>query len=130
MTNNPYSKIKQTSIMTASPQELTMMLYDGAVKFANQAIVAIDQNDLPKAHELIIRCQDIILELQSSLDMKYPVAQSLEPIYEYVLTRLIDANVQKSSEILDETLYFLRELRDTWKQAMELAKNQVQARAL
>lgn len=129
MTNNPYSKIKQTSIMTASPQELTLMLYDGAMKFANQAIVAIEKNDIGKSHELIVRCQDIIRELQSSLDFKYPVSQNLELMYDYIYRRLIDANVQKSTEILEEALFFIRELRDTWKQAMEIVKNPLQSKA-
>lgn len=123
MTNNPYAKIKQNSIYTASPQELTLMLYNGAIKFANQATDAINKKDLELANEKIIRVQDIVLEFMSSLDHKYPVARDMELMYDYIYRRLIEANTKKDLVILEEVTGLLREFRDTWKQAMDLAKN-------
>ena len=122
MTNNPYAKIKQNSILTASPQELTMMLYDGAVKFGNQSKMAMLEGDMEKAHNLNMRVQAIIQEFQLTLDMKYDVSEGMALMYDYILRRLRDANVAKDPEILEEALGFIRELRDTWREAMKLAK--------
>lgn len=122
MTNNPYKKMKQNSIMTASPSELTLMLYEGAIKFANQAIIALENKDLEQAHNLIIRVQDIIVEFQVTLNTDYDVANNFEVMYDYIYRRLIEANIEKSIEILNEVLGYLREFRDTWKEAMRLVK--------
>lgn len=127
MTNNPYAKIKQNSIMTASPQELTLMLYDGAIKFGNQAVQAIENGEIEKAHNMIIRVQNIIGEFRSTLDMQYEVAQSLDLMYDYIYRRLFDANISKDNTILTEAVDLIRELRNTWKEAMVLAKNPLQA---
>lgn len=124
MTNNPYAKIKANSINTASPQELTLMLYDGAIKFGNQAKLAIEKEDNEKANNFIIRVEAIIAELQSTLDFDYEVSDGLYLMYDYIQRKLIDANLNKNIEDLDEALGFIRELRDTWKQAMQLAKQQ------
>ena len=122
MTNNPYAKIKQNSIMTASPQELTMMLYDGALKFGNQAKVAMENGDVEKTHNLIGRVQAIIEEFQATLDMSYDVSEGMALMYDYIQRRLIDANIKKDPEILEEALGFVREMRNTWKEAMQIAK--------
>ncbi len=125
MTNNPYAKIKQNSIMTASPQELTLMLYDGAIKFGNQAAIAIENKDMQNAHNFNIRVQNIIYELQSTLDMKYEVAENLDLMYNYIIQKLIEANITKTKEPLEEAIGFIREIRNTWKEAMQIAKTQV-----
>jgi len=122
MTSNPFAKIQQNSILTASPQELTLMLYNGAIKFTNQAIEAIKLKDMPLAHEKIVRVEDIIQEFIASLDHKYLVADEMELMYDYINRRLIEANIKKDIEILEEVNEFLREFRDTWKEAMDLAK--------
>lgn len=122
MTNNPYAKIKQNKVLTASPQELTLMLYDGAIKFANQAKVAMEEGDIQKAHNLILRVEAIIEEFQSTLDTSYEVAESMALMYDYIYRRLIDANMTKDPEILEEATGFIREMRQTWKEAMQIAK--------
>lgn len=119
---NPYSTYANNSIETASPEELTLKLYEGAVKFCNQAIIAIENKDIDKANETIIKVQDIIREFQITLDMQYEVSKGLALMYDYLHRRLIEANMQKNIEILEEVRGFLRDLRDTWKQAMVLAK--------
>jgi len=122
MTTNPYAKIKQNSIMTASPQELTLMLYNGAIKFANQAMEAMKEGNMPLAHEKNIRVQNIILEFRASLDFNYEVSNDMDAMYDYIHRRLVEANISKNADILQEVLGLLREFRDTWKEAMDLAK--------
>jgi flagellar protein FliS len=122
--NNQYTQYKENSIFTASPEELTLMLYNGLIRFILQAQLAIDEKNIEKANNSIIRAQEIINEFRSTLDMKYELSNSLMQLYDYMLNRLIDANISKDREILEEVLGFARELRDIWTQAMKLAKHQ------
>ncbi len=128
MAANPYMKIKQTQIMTATPAELTLMLYDGAIKFSNQAILAIREGDAQKAHTLIIKVENIIKEFQITLDDKYPISKDLNVMYDFVYNTLVEANVKKSEEKMNDALYIIRELRDTWKQAMKISSTKEQTR--
>ncbi len=113
-----YAQYKNNKVMTASGPELTLMLYDGAIKFLNIADFAIEKNDIQKAHTNIIKVEKIIDYLRNTLDMKYPVAQDFENIYSYLSRRLIEANVHKDPEILEEMLTHLRSVRDNWKEVM------------
>lgn len=121
MVNNGYNQYLRSKIMTASKPELTLMLYDGAIKFTNMAIMAIDKNDIPGAHNSIKRTEAIIQEFQITLDHKYAVAKDFDNVYNYLLQRLTDANIKKDKEILEECLGHLRTMRDTWKEAMKKA---------
>ncbi len=98
------------------------MLYEGAIKFCNIAITAIEEKDIPKAHNNIVKVQKIIDHLRATLDMKYPVAKEFDNIYEYLIHRLISANVKKDVEILNEILEHLRSVRDTWKEVMRISR--------
>lgn len=104
----------QASVITAPPGRLLLMLYDGAINFLSQAIDAIKKKDYEEANQLIVRVQDIIAELVSSLDMKYEVARSLSQLYDYFNRRLIEANVKKDSVPAVEVEGYLRELREIW----------------
>lgn len=117
---NAYAQYNNNKIMTASPAELTLMLYEGAIKFCNVAQAAIEENDVQKAHTNIIKAQRIIDYLRQTLDMKYAVAQDFENIYSYLGTRLIQANMKKDPEILKEVNEHLHSVRDTWKQVMKI----------
>lgn len=121
---NPYAQYNRSKILTASPAELTLMLYEGSIKFCNIAIMAIEHNEVEKAHTNIIRVQKIIDELRATLDMKYPVAQDFDRIYSYLLQRLLQANMKKDKEILEEIATHLRSVRDTWKEVMRIVKTQ------
>lgn len=121
MPKNPYAQYNNNKIMTASPQELTLMLYDGAIKFNNIAMAAIDENDIQKAHNNIMKVQRIIEEFQMTLDFKYPVANDFNNVYNYIMGRLREANITKDKEILEEVSTHLHTMRDTWKEAMKLA---------
>lgn len=116
---NPYAQYNNSKILTASPAELTLMLYDGAIKFCNIAIMGIEQKNIEKAHTNIVKVQRIIDEFRSTLDHKYPVAEDFDRVYVYLLQRLFEANIRKDKEILEEVLEHLRSMRDTWKEVMQ-----------
>lgn len=100
------------------------MLYDGAIKFANQALMAIEAKDAKKAHELITRVQDIVREFQITLDRNIPISENLNQLYDYMHSQLVSANIKKEAAPLEEVRDMLKELRETWKQAMVLNKSQ------
>ena len=120
--NKAYAAYASNKILTASPAELTLMLYEGAIKFANIALAAMENNDVEKAHNNVIKVRNIILEFQSTLNYDYPVAQDFNNVYEYLKYRLTEANLHKEPEIMEEILGHLRTMRDTWKEVMELNK--------
>ncbi len=120
---NPYAAYNNSKIQTATPAELTLLLYEGAIKFTNIAIVAMEKNDVQKAHDNIMKTEKIIEEFQATLDHKYPVAKDFEAVYSYFLKRLFDANIRKDPEILEEVLRHLRTMRDTWKEVMAKTAN-------
>ena len=123
---NPYAQYNNSKILTASPAELTLMLYDVAIKYCNIAIIGIEQNDIEKAHKNIVKVQKIIEEFRANLDRKYPVAEDFDRIYKYLLKRLVEANVKKDKEILEEINTHLRSVRDTWKEVMRIGKESSQ----
>lgn len=124
LANQGYAAYASNKVMTASPGELTLMLYDGAIKFCNLAIEAIDEGEVEKAHTNIVKVEHIIEEFQGTLNHKYPVADDFEAVYSYLMRRLREANIRKDKEILEEVLGHLRTMRDTWKEVMRLAKIQ------
>ncbi len=123
MNNQVYSQYNTSKILTASPAELTLMLYEGAIKFCNIAIMAIEKNDVMKAHTNIVKTERVIEEFQATLDHKYPVSKDFDKVYTYIYDRLIEANIKKDKEILEEVLVHLRTMRDTWKEVMRLTAN-------
>ena len=123
MTNpqDAYANYTRNKIMTATPAELTLMLYEGAIKFCNIAIVAIEQNDRDKMFNNILKVEDIITEFQVTLNFDYPVANDFNNVYNYLQRRLREANMTQDKEILEEVNTHLRTMRDTWKEVMKLA---------
>ena len=111
---NAYAQYKNNKILGASGPELTLMLYDGAIKFLNIADYAIENNDVQKAHTNIMKTERIIEYLRNTLDMKYPVAQDFENMYVYIARRLVEANVGKDREIIAELNGHMHAIRDTW----------------
>ena len=119
---NPYAKYNNSKVLTASPAELTLMLYEGAIKFCNIAIVGIEQGDIQKAHTNIRKVENIIEEFRATLDTKYAVAEDFDRVYIYMQQRLLEANVKKNKAILEEVNTHLRSMRDTWKEVMRINK--------
>ena len=111
MAANPYAQqyaqYNTNKIMSASPAELTLLLYEGAIKFCNMAIMGIEHNDIQKANDNIKRVQRIIDEFRATLDMRYPVAEDFDRVYKY----LLEANTHRHSML------------DTWKEVMKKAGN-------
>ena len=120
--NTAAQRYKNNSVETANPRELTLMLFNGAITFLKKTKQAISNNDVKVAHENNLRVQDIISELIITLDRQYPIAEQLLIMYDYMLRRMIDANISKDISIIDEVEGFFVEFRDTWKEAMALAK--------
>lgn len=114
---NPFAEYTANKILTASPAEVTLMLYEGAIKFCNIAIVSIEHGEIEKAHTNIKKTQRIIEEFRNTLDRKYPVAEDFDRIYVYLLRRLLEANIKKDAAILEEVNMHLRSVRDTWKKS-------------
>ena len=117
-----YQQYERNKILTASPAELTLMLYEGAIKYANIAIVAIEKGEIEKAHNSIRKVERIIEEFQVTLDHKYPVAKDFDEVYRYLKRRLLEANIKKDKAIMEEVLRHLRTMRDTWKEVMRLSR--------
>lgn len=111
-----------TKIKTSSPAELTLMLYDGAIKFCHMAKSALEKNDYENTNKFIQKARKIIVEFRNNLDFNYPVAQDFDRVYEYIYYTLVDANVKKDIELLEEATGRIKEMRDTWKEVMEKVK--------
>ncbi len=120
--NKAVYQYQQNSIMTATPEELTLMLYNGCIKGIRLAKIGLEDKDYEKANLYMCKAQAIIRELRATLDMKYDISKNLYDLYTYFLDRLIEANVKKESSILDEVEQFVSDLRDTWAEAMKDAR--------
>lgn len=124
---NGYNNYAKERILNASPAQLTLMLYDGAIKFCNIAIATIEKGDVMKAHNNIMKVEKIIGEFRATLDFKYPVAKDFDKVYQYIMDRLIEANIKKDKDILEEVLTHLRTMRETWDEVMKHGKQQTRA---
>lgn len=121
MNQNTINAYQRNAILTASPAELTLMLYDGAIKFCNIAIVAIEKKDMEKAHVNLKKAQAIISELRVTLDHKYSVWEYFDRVYDYIYRRLVEGNMSKEIDVIEDALKYIREMRDTWKEVMKKA---------
>lgn len=120
MALNAAQLYQNNSIQTASPAKLTLMLYDGAIKFCNIAKEGLKESNIEKASNNILKAEKIISELRASLDDKYEVAQDFDRVYDYIYRNLVEANIQKDVEPLEEALKRIREMRETWVEVMKL----------
>lgn len=123
LANQGYAAYANNKVMTASPAELTLMLYDGAIKFCNLAIEAVKEKKIEEAHKNILKVQHIIEEFQATLNHNYATAEDFDNVYRYLMTRLREANMKKDAEILEEVLKHLRTMRDTWKEVMRIGRS-------
>ncbi|WP_418791003.1 flagellar export chaperone FliS [Phosphitispora sp. TUW77] len=118
MQGNPYNAYKQTSVETASPERLVIMLYDGALKFLRIAREAIEQKNIEEANKYICKTQDIINEFIVSLNMSTgEIAFNLRDIYDFWNRMLIEANIKKDPMIIDQVAQQVQEMRDAWAEA-------------
>jgi flagellar protein FliS len=122
--SNPYQyeQYRQQQVFTAPPEKLLTMLYDGAIRFCNLAKKGIENKDYAEANENCIKVQNIILELKTTLNMDYEIAHNLDSLYDYLYRRMVEANIKKDTDIIDEVAGFLTDLRHTWAEVAVLAK--------
>ena len=122
--NNPYAAYQQNSVTTASPGEVTLMLYNGCLKFIKQATLAIEDNNFQDKNTNIQKAQKIITELMITLNMDIDISQNMSVMYEYMNHRLTEANVKNDVSILKEVEGLVVEFRDTWKQVIQMNRQQ------
>ena len=121
---NPYQQYKQNVVNTSTPQELTLMLYNGLIKFLKLGYQAIEEDNKEKTNNYIARSQNILEEFMSTLDMDYDISKNLYSLYDFMYWRLTDANIKKDKSMLGDVIDIAEGLRDTWAQAMKIAKGQ------
>ncbi|HHW13995.1 MAG TPA: flagellar export chaperone FliS [Firmicutes bacterium] len=113
-------KYLQVQVQTATPEGLVTMLYDGLIRFLRQAKANLTSGRMQEANYFLIRAENIVAELNNSLDMsRQPVAESLRNLYEYMLRRMVEANVKKETALVDEVLGMAQQLRETWVEAVK-----------
>lgn len=117
-----YTAYRNTSVQTASPDRLLIMLYDGLIRFIEQSKTAIQSGSMQEAHINSKKAQDIVIELRSTLKMEYEISHALASLYDWFLKQLIESNVNKSAEPLDNILPRIRELREAWVQAATIVR--------
>lgn len=122
MNAQAYNQYKKTSVETVAPEKLLLMLFDGAIKNINNAKKAIEKKDINLAHQEIIKAEEIVIELMSTLKMDHEISQNLFALYEYLLYQLTQANYKKEIALLNEVEGFFKEIRDTWAEAAEAIK--------
>ncbi|KGK90346.1 flagellar biosynthesis protein FliS [Desulfosporosinus sp. HMP52] len=110
---------KNQQIMTASPEQLTLLLYNGALRFLTESIAAMEKGDLQKSHNANIRVQDIVREFINTLDMSYELSKRWAQLYEYTEYCLIQGNIKKDIEQLQNAKSILHEMREAWTEAMK-----------
>lgn len=122
--NNAYNVYKNNSVNYASKEQLLLMLLDGAVKFSKLGRQAIVDRDIKKAHEDIVKTENIFYELMVTLDVNKggEWASSLMQVYDFIVRRLTDANIKKDVDIMNEVIPLIEDVRDTWEQASKASK--------
>jgi flagellar secretion chaperone FliS len=121
---NAYKTYKTNSINYASKEQLLLMLVDGASRFAKIGKQAILDKDIKKAHENIMKTENIFYELMASLDISKAGkwGKSLMSVYDFIVRRLIDANMKKDAKIMDEVIPLIENVKDTWNEAYKISK--------
>ncbi|MGH4141105.1 flagellar export chaperone FliS [Clostridium sp.] len=121
---NAFNTYKSNSINFASKDQLLLMLVDGAAKFSKIGRQAILDKDVKKAHENIVKTQNIFYELMATMDVSKggQWVESLMQVYEFIVRRLADANIKKSEEIMNEVIPLIEDVRDTWNEAYKKSK--------
>ncbi len=118
------SVYKKNSMQTASPGELTLMLYNGCLKFIKQANKAIEENNVEARSHSIQRAQDIIRELMVTLKMDSEASENMMRLYDFILNRLIEANVKNDVKALHDAEELVIQFRDMWKEVIQLDRKE------
>lgn len=119
-TNNPYAAYQNNSVNTSTPGELTLMLYNGCLKFIEQAKRGLEAEDIEAKNTAVQKAQAIISELMLTLDKSVPISENMLILYEFANSRLIDGNIKNDPALFDEAAHIITEFRDTWKQVIQI----------
>ena len=122
--NKQYQAYKNNAVNTASGGQLTLMLYNGCIKFINQAIKDINEKNYEGKNTHIQRAQDIIQELMITLDREVDISKQMLPLYEFTFHQLQEGNIKNDVKHLEEALEFVTTFRDTWKEVIKNAGSQ------
>lgn len=122
--NNPQQVYKQNSVMTASPGELTLLLYNGCLKFINRAKKAIQEKNIQERNENLIKAQNIIQELMVTLNTDVEISKGMMQMYDYIHRRLVEANMKNDLEVLEEAEGYVVQFRDAWKEVLKESRKQ------
>lgn len=120
---NPYQRYQQNAVNGAERENLTLMLYNGAIRFIKQGIKHLEEKNIQEVHNSVIRVQEIIAYLSDTLNMEYQISGNLFSLYEYINRRLLEVNIKKDSETLDEVLGLVEDLRNMWMEALKLSRS-------
>lgn len=118
--SNPYQSYQQNSVNTASPGDLTLMLYNGCLKFITLGKKAMEAGNIQEKNNNLLKAQNIIHELMVTLNMDVAISKDLLSLYDYLNRQLIEANLKNNPAILDEVTEFVTDFRNTWKEAIQL----------
>lgn len=126
MYENGSNEYLKNAVMSASQEQLTLMLYDGAIRFATQGREALAKGDFETSCEKLIRAQKIVLELRNGLrfEVNPALCEQMAGLYNFIYSRLVDANVKRSLTLIDEALQVLRHQRETWQMLMDKVRSE------
>lgn len=123
--SHPFQTYQKQAVTTSRPEELTLMLYQGLVKYIRLAKIDLENNNIEGSNKHILRAQDILTELMITLKTGYEISESLLSIYDFMKGRLIEANLTKKVDLLEEVEGFALELVETWSGALKLYRNKL-----
>lgn len=114
---------KNSKEQTASKEDIITMMYDGAIKFCNLALSDLEANNIENVNTNLKKAQRVIEELNLTLDARYPVSQEFRQVYRYILDLLMQGNIKKDKEVIENALNEIRGMRDTWLEVVKRAKS-------
>ncbi|MBD7985142.1 flagellar export chaperone FliS [Sporosarcina sp. Sa2YVA2] len=123
--NNPYATYQNNSVNTSTPGELTLMLYNGCLKFIQQAKRALEQNNIEEKNTFTQKAQAIVTELMVTLDQSQTISKEMMILYEFVNNRLLEGNIKNDVALYDEAASIITEFRDTWKQVIQINRTKM-----
>ncbi len=126
MTNEASKEYLRNAVMTATPEQLQLMLYDGAIRFATQASDALRLGKLDESCEKLIRAQNIVVEMRNGLrrEINPTLCDQMAALYDFIYNRLVDANLKRSQSDLDQAVRVLRHQRETWQMLIEKVRTE------
>lgn len=124
MVNPAAEAYKRQQIMTATPEALTLMLYNGCLKFIDEGTAAMAKKDYENTNTYLQKAQAIITEFRATLNMDYEISHQLMPLYNYAYDRLVEGNMKSDAAQVQEARDIIQGLRDAWAQAMKKARQE------